>query len=199
MLKAFRDDVLPKTPKHAHRAGADAADWPRISPGEISRRVAIVARLFTWLHVEGWIAADISKDLAGKGSAESTAKTAAHEDRSAFTDDELKAIFSAPWFATGRGERTRAGTYREFMPYYFWLPIIGLLTGCRLNEVCQLEVGDFQQTPSGTWFFAGRRSQGAEQGCVQVVLSAADEVRLGTGRQAVVPLVSPHCDHQVHE
>ena len=35
-------------------------------------------------------------------------------------------------------------------PYQFWLPILGLFTGCRLEELCQLYVEDVKQV-NGVW------------------------------------------------
>jgi integrase len=52
--------------------------------------------------------------------------------RRAFTDDELKTLFSTTTYAQGRRQR----------PYMYWLPLIGLHSGMRINEIAQLEVAD---------------------------------------------------------
>lgn len=73
--------------------------------------------------------------------------------RELFSDDELKSIFSAHWFKEGRGLMTAKGTYREFQPHYYWLPLFGLLTGGRVNELSQLYLRDIRVTSDGTWYF----------------------------------------------
>lgn len=55
-----------------------------------------------------------------------------------FTDDELKAIFQPSLL--NKCER----------PADFWLPMLGLFTGGRLNELCQLDVADIRQH-KGIW------------------------------------------------
>lgn len=55
--------------------------------------------------------------------------------RRPFKPDQLVALFSHESFSN-----------RRFMhPHYFWLMPIAALTGMRLNEVCQLQLADFQQ------------------------------------------------------
>lgn len=53
----------------------------------------------------------------------------------AFNRDELKTVFSDPVFTEGRYEYT----------YQFWAPLIGLLTGSRLNTIAQLRTYDFKE------------------------------------------------------
>lgn len=52
--------------------------------------------------------------------------------RRAFSDMELSRLFNPTEFTAGR---TRS-------PYMFWVPLIGLHTGMRINEIAQLEVAD---------------------------------------------------------
>jgi integrase len=53
-------------------------------------------------------------------------------ERRAFTDDELRTLFSTAKYAQGRQQS----------PYMYWLPLIGLHTGMRINEIAQLELRD---------------------------------------------------------
>lgn len=53
--------------------------------------------------------------------------------REPFTDDELARLFSA----AGHAQRQYTTSYS------YWLPLMGLLTGARLNELCQLHLSDF--------------------------------------------------------
>jgi integrase len=54
--------------------------------------------------------------------------------REPFTVDELIRLFSA-------GEHADHHYKADF---HFWLPLLGLLTGARLNELCQLHLSDFE-------------------------------------------------------
>lgn len=66
--------------------------------------------------------------------------------RKPFTEADLKAVFSSPVYSSGLrpiGGRGEAA---------YWLPLISLLTGARLNEIAQLRVNDIRQDPeSGIW------------------------------------------------
>ncbi len=103
---------------------------------------------FEWALLDGLM----SKNPAA-GTLERKKRTQPEQDdRDMFTDANLEAIFSAIWFRNGVGKKTRLGEYREWQPVYFWLPLLGLYVGGRLNELSQLHCGDIQCTESGTWF-----------------------------------------------
>ena len=53
-------------------------------------------------------------------------------NRRMFTDDELRTLFNPATFAQGRQQS----------PYMYWLPLIGLHTGMRINEIAQLALAD---------------------------------------------------------
>jgi integrase len=56
------------------------------------------------------------------------------QQREPFTDEELARLFGAAEHAN-----------RQYTTSYsYWLPLMGLLTGARLNELCQLHLSDFE-------------------------------------------------------
>ncbi|PKH24086.1 site-specific integrase [Pseudomonas fluorescens] len=61
-------------------------------------------------------------------------------------------FFSASWFSTGTGERNKHGRLYQFRPHFYWLPLLGLYTGGRINELCQLYIGDIKQSESGIYY-----------------------------------------------
>lgn len=62
------------------------------------------------------------------------------EAKNAYTKPELHRLFS-----------TEIHTKNKYLhPHYYWLPILGALTGARLNELCQLHKADVQQI-EGIW------------------------------------------------
>lgn len=153
-LRDFRDNKLSTflaRENHARRKfgtksmkesiGAAAGTWPLMSVAERDVRMQRIKRMFRWLHDQKWIADDPGTALRGESVAPKSARTravAAKVDREPFTTDELQRIFSTSWFQKGRGELTASETYREFQPFQFWLPLLGLLAGCRSGEASQL-------------------------------------------------------------
>lgn len=75
----------------------------------------------------------------------------AQDERHAFTSQELSLIFAQDWFATGAGSFNRKG-WTAWRPHYYWLPLLGLFTGGRINELCQLYLSDIHQTDGGLWY-----------------------------------------------
>lgn len=67
-------------------------------------------------------------------------KKQAREQRQAFDDDDLHNMF--------HGETYTNDLHKQ--PYQFWLPILGLYTGCRLEELCQLYIEDVKEV-EGLW------------------------------------------------
>jgi integrase len=56
----------------------------------------------------------------------------ASEERKTFSTDDLKKLFESVEYQKG---------FRE--PFQYWVPIIGLYTGARLEEICRLRVESF--------------------------------------------------------
>lgn len=65
----------------------------------------------------------------------------------AFTQNDLRAIFSGYLYTSTKLTRSNA-----VYPYQFWLPLLGLFTGGRLNELCQLDTEDVSKNDiDGIW------------------------------------------------
>lgn len=58
--------------------------------------------------------------------------------RRSFTPTELNVVFQSPIYTRGFRPRARVGEAA------FWLPLLGLFTGARLEELAQLQVGDIR-------------------------------------------------------
>ena len=61
--------------------------------------------------------------------------------RRAFTDDELKKLFNAEEYAQDTHKKS----------WHFWLPVLGLFTGARLEELCQLTLDDIRLSDDNVW------------------------------------------------
>lgn len=65
----------------------------------------------------------------------------------AFSKSDLEEIFSGYLYTGTALDRSNA-----VFPYQFWLPLLGLFTGGRLNELCQLDTEDVSKTEAeGIW------------------------------------------------
>ena len=71
----------------------------------------------------------------------------AKKPRTGFTSDELGTIFGAALFQRGAVEG------RKFGPAEFWLPLIGLYTGARIEEIAQLRVKEIRRHAALGYFF----------------------------------------------
>ncbi|TOB10324.1 hypothetical protein CGK12_24715, partial [Vibrio parahaemolyticus] len=66
-------------------------------------------------------------------------ETRASEERKVFTESDLKKIFSLDVFKR-----------RSKDAWHYWLPILGLYTGARINELCQLYTDNVKEV-EGIW------------------------------------------------
>lgn len=174
-LDAFRDRKLFTVPANENKIrlrhgttsiaasiqAVAGTDWPSISAAEQVKRLKWIAAMFKWCVLKRWLAHDPSALLVSESRASAAANAhrqrndeAREQDaRNLFTRPDLTSIFSTgSWYFSGRGELTTSGTYREFSPHYYWLPLIALFTGARINELSQLSLSDFDKTAAGTWF-----------------------------------------------
>lgn len=169
-LARFRDFILPTGPADENTvraaygtktctesiAVAAANGLKLISAAEQLKRLTWLAGMFRWLEQSRWIERNPSVTLvaeSGAGSVLRKSKGRARDARAQFSHKDLQMIFTkGQWFATGAGALTKQGTYREFAPSYYWLPLLGLYTGARITELSQLSLSDIRRTPDGTWF-----------------------------------------------
>jgi len=70
------------------------------------------------------------------------------DKRAVWTTEELQELFSTPIW-TGRKGRIHRHTYHKgnkfFKDEYFWMPLIAIYTGMRVEEICKLRVEDIKE------------------------------------------------------
>lgn len=79
-----------------------------------------------------------------------------------FSNDQLRAIFHAPLY---RGCVDDEYGYADIGPARprrarFWVPLIALFSGMRMNEICQLDVADIRRVDDVDCFLVTSRSSG---------------------------------------
>lgn len=93
----------------------------------------------------------LDRDLIRKNPAAKTMRKPSaeeSEERDPYDDDDLAAIFSAPMFngfagSGSRGYRDRSGS-NVVRDHKYWLPILGLWTGGRVEELATLETSEIK-------------------------------------------------------
>ncbi|MDZ4187260.1 MAG: DUF6538 domain-containing protein [Hydrogenophaga sp.] len=118
-------------------------DRPGISEGERRKILDTLAQVFKWAVNERDISFNPALDLGSEAVRKAgKRKTKAHEQRLQLTPEDLGKVFSATWFASGAGEPTVKGKFYSYRPHYYWLPVMALYCGGRLNELSQLYLKD---------------------------------------------------------
>jgi len=111
-------------------------DWlvkERKSPSTINQRIANLRTLLRFACDQDIIEKDPTIGVRVKDT------SLAVDKRNPFTVTELNMIFSSPVYT--EGYRTKGGGGEAA----YWLPLLALFQGARLNELCQLMVSDFRR------------------------------------------------------
>lgn len=131
-------DLLLQLPSNAQKHFPDkkpqevvklkaAKALPKIAPSNVNKYITHLSSLFSWAVVEEYMERNPAKALTVADNVKAVDK------RMPFTVEQLQLIFSQ----TLHDEKHRKASK-------YWIPLISLYTGMRLNEICQLEVNDIQ-------------------------------------------------------
>ena len=164
VLKSYQRRLL-QTPKNLQRyregrpehltiddvlKGAVADKVALITPLGADAYVESIAQVFAWACRCGYMRGNPAEGI--EPMARSMERTRTQDKRQAFDRVMLEAIFSFSWWANGRGKLARTGRYHSFQPFNYWMPLIALYSGARLNEIAQLYLKDIACTESGCWY-----------------------------------------------
>lgn len=105
----------------------------KLHPTTINNKLTQLSSLFNWAKQNGLVSSNPFTGLKIK-----TKK----QRKEAFTTKEVTTLFNTSQY-TGK---------KPLHSYYYWLPLIGLYTGARIEEICQLALDDIKQV-DGTWVF----------------------------------------------
>lgn len=116
-------------PRRSPEQAADQAakmGLPPIASKTANSYLGALAAVFRFAESEGLVHRNPARGLLLAGDAGSV-------NRRPFSADELKRLFAAAPYPGGAREAD------------FWLPLLGLFTGARLNELCQLGLCDIER------------------------------------------------------
>lgn len=117
----------------------------RMTELSISRHIEKLSELFEWAVVQKYL-----KENPAKGIKTPTRNFKREQDlREKFNDEDLAKIFSREWFANGTVEKNKHGRFTGYRPFHYWLPLLGLYSGARVNELAQLYLDEFHITHHG--------------------------------------------------
>ncbi|WP_297842515.1 site-specific integrase, partial [Pseudomonas sp.] len=130
---------FPKlTPRQASERAREAGDHEVISAANVNVYLGNLSSFLNWAVNEELLVRNPARGLRLHD------ETAKKDKRFPFSPEQLRTIFNAPLYrgcvdgergyATPGAERPRNAR--------FWVPLIGLHAGMRLNEICQLDVTD---------------------------------------------------------
>ncbi|WP_347405187.1 site-specific integrase [Mesorhizobium sp. WSM4884] len=146
-------DLLQKLPSNATKHFPNATIFeaaqmaaekklPVLATETANDYLRTLGTLFRAAVREEWLAKDPSEGLL----IQAKIKIRAKDKRLPFSNEDLKAIFSAPLYTGCKDDE--AGYNVEGTKIVrrgrFWAPLMALYTGMRLNEVCQLTLDDFE-------------------------------------------------------
>jgi hypothetical protein len=117
-------------------AEADEKGAKRVTERTLKRHTSALSAFFSYAKDQGHITASQRQELVTEHRF--TLRKAAREQRDAWTVDELKALFASPvWTGCHPVQRTRTGP-SVIRDAKFWLPLLALFHGARLEEFADL-------------------------------------------------------------
>ena len=110
---------------------------PKMKKATQSKYITMLKSVLAFALAEGHISANPAQDLKPLGK-----QTPPKQARDAFSAEDLKKIFyTEPYSSFGEHRSAR-----------YWAALIGLFTGMRQNEICQMDVSDIRSSPEGIWY-----------------------------------------------
>lgn len=134
---------ISDTHKLIEKALADGQ--PVMSRDAIGRHIESLGSMLKWAKSERYLLDNPAENIL----AQSRPTVREQDRRDLFTEDELLRIFSADWFKNGAGTPNQYGRYTNFRPFHYWLPLLALYVGGRINELCQLYLADIRVDKNG--------------------------------------------------
>ena len=161
-------EVLRWQPRNASKL------FPKLSPVEIAERAKAegrtdlinAANINTYLNKLGGVLNwAVKEEMLERNPAHGLRvpdPVARRDKRLPFSTGQLQAIFSAPLYTGCRDDGHGYATPGPERPRNarFWIPLLSMFGGLRLNEACQLDVADIRRIDGVDCFVITERSEG---------------------------------------
>ncbi len=138
--------------KHPETKGRTAAEcveiaerlaMKRLNVNTVNKAIARLQALWIWANEQH---DEQIADIFGPMKLD--VQSSARDDRDPLSPEQVEKIFHGPLFTGCLSARRRGAPGNTDMSdtAWFWLPLLGLYTGARLNELCQLRLADIRET-----------------------------------------------------
>jgi integrase len=104
-----------------------------MNPSTINKTLVRISTVFKWAVRQGYMERNPAEGM------QIPSKRREDQERDALTTEDIKTIFDHPQYGKGPS-------------YTYWVPLIGLYSGMRLEEICQLHLEDIREV-DGVWVF----------------------------------------------
>lgn len=105
-------------------------DCRRLNPVTVNKMLTALKSILSWCVSNGYLQENPASGIS---------VPAQRQKRHPFSDEDLKAIFGSPVFTARLRPRAGAGEAA------YWIPVLGLYTGARLEELGQLHLSDVRR------------------------------------------------------
>ncbi|MDO8738007.1 site-specific integrase [Candidatus Deferrimicrobium sp.] len=102
-----------------------------LSVSSVNKHIIRVGAFLKWCVKRGYVEANFAEGLTI-----AKRNTKEEEEREAYSQEDLQRLIKSPLYTTEKAKRR---------PECFWIPLIGLYSGMRLNEICQLHLEDIRE------------------------------------------------------
>ncbi|MGO9740597.1 MAG: site-specific integrase [Roseiarcus sp.] len=152
-VREYRDTLkkYPRSPPAPFAEGRvqDAIDWARANPGTKlltkctinAKGLGALSTLFETAYADGYVKSNPFHKMNLVEEAHD------HTARLPFDDEDLHRLFASPLYTDAKFLPSAGGFEASF-----WMPLIALFSGMRLEEIGQLDVNDIRQSPVSPYF-----------------------------------------------
>ncbi|WP_310796475.1 DUF6538 domain-containing protein [[Roseibacterium] beibuensis] len=160
-LPSNAEKKFPKlSPLAAARMAKDKGLTGRLSPASVNGYMTKFRAVMNFCQNEGWIERNPAKGL------QVIDRVRRRDKRLPFSTEQLRLIFDAPIYRGCVDDWTGYSTPGLARPRRgrFWVPLIALFSGMRMNEICQLHVADIHHVDDVDCFFVTEGPSDTESG-----------------------------------
>lgn len=153
-LQTLPENLYQARRRHGVTSLADLAKTTSATAGPhflqttADRYIGKLSEMLNWAVSEELLPRNPAAGFGGGGKRDKREQ----DERGIFDHADLAEIFGVVWFRDGKGTKSKRGRFQNYQPHFYWLPLLGIYSGGRLNELAQLYLDDLSQDESGCWY-----------------------------------------------